>query len=136
MKKIFLVFTLFSFSLVFSQKSQNYLQIGYASICCGPPSTEPVMKYLSQFQKKNKIEDLEIFKQSGLGREGEFSLYIGIDMIPKSQKVFFLKGLHSAIISQNKKRDPSRDGIVNFEGKAAVTKAELITKDNVTIYKK
>ncbi|WP_027380781.1 hypothetical protein [Chryseobacterium daeguense] len=136
MKKI-LVFTgIFSFALFFSQKSQNYVQISYGSICCGTPSDKPVMNYISQFQSKNKVNNLEVYKQSGLGREGEYNLYIGTDNLSKTQKSKFISGLKTAIDSQNKARRENRDGIVNFDEATVVTKDDLSKARNLTIYKK
>jgi len=105
-------------------------------MCCGTPSPDPVMSYLSQFQKKNKTKAFEVYRQSGLGREGEFNLYIGIDKLSKTQKTNFIKGLQSAISSQNSKRNQSSDGTVNFEETAVITKADLGKARNLTIYKK
>lgn len=136
MKKILLIAGIFSFSFFWAQKNQNYLQIGYSSMCCGTPSPDPVMSYLSQFQKKNKTKAFEVYRQSGLGREGEFNLYIGIDKLSKTQKTNFIKGLQSAISSQNSKRNQSSDGTVNFEETAVITKADLGKARNLTIYKK
>lgn len=56
MKKTAILLGIFCFTFFFSQKNQSYLQIGYASICCGTPSPDPVINYVSQFQKKNKIK--------------------------------------------------------------------------------
>lgn len=135
MKKISLVLGIFCFSFFFSQKNQNYLQIGYASICCGTPSTDPVINYVKQFQKKNKTKSFEILRQSGLGREGEFNLYIGTDQLSKTQKANFVKGLKSAISSQNTKRNTGSDGIVNFEASQVVTKKDLAQVKNLNSYK-
>ncbi|MBW7674858.1 hypothetical protein [Chryseobacterium chendengshani] len=136
MKKIIITATLFTFGVFFSQKNQNYLEISYSSICCGTPSTDPVINYLSQFQKKNKTKAFEILKQPGLGREGEFNLYIGIDKLSKTQKTNFMKGLKSAISSQNTKRNENSDGIVYFESSKTVTKSDLVSIKNLTVYKK
>ncbi|MDH6254310.1 hypothetical protein M2347_004037 [Chryseobacterium sp. H1D6B] len=136
MKKLLSILGIFCFAFFFSQKNQNYLQIGYSSICCGTPSKDPVIKYLAQFQKKNKIKNLEILQQGGLGREGEFNLYIGIDALSKTQKGTFIKGLQSAIDAQNKTRQQNSDGLVNLDVSTMVTKADLANKKNVTIYKK
>lgn len=136
MKKILLVFGLFCFSFFFSQKNQNYLQVGYASICCGPPSADPVMNYIGTFVKKNKIKNLEVYRQSGLGKEGEFSLYIGIDTLSKKQKTNFIKGLQSAVSLQNNQKSKNGSGIVNFDETMVATKADLSNKKNLTIYKK
>lgn len=135
MKKIIVIVALFSFGMFFSQKNQNYLEISYSSICCGTPSTTPVINYVSQFQKKNKTKAFEILQQRGLGREGEFNLYISTDQLSKTQKVNFLKGLKSAISSQNTKRNESSEGIVNFESSKTVTKSDLASIKNLTVYK-
>ena len=136
MKKIVLIIGIFSFSFFYSQKSENYLQVRYGSICCGTPSTEPVMNYLNQFQKKNKIKSLEVYKQSGLGREGEFNLYIGTDNLSKKQKTSFITGLQAAVEKQNNARQKNRDGNVSFQQEETVKKADLANARNLTIYKK
>ncbi|WBV57964.1 hypothetical protein PFY10_05850 [Chryseobacterium daecheongense] len=135
MKKIAILFSIFCFSFFFSQKNQNYLEVGYASICCGTPSEDPVINYISKFQKKNKTKPFEIYKQSGLGREGEFNLYIGIDSLAKTKKKKFISGLKAAISSQNAVRK-SNSGNVNFDETQIVTKADLANSRNLTIYKK
>jgi hypothetical protein len=135
MKKLLLLLGIFCFTFFFSQKNQNYLQVGYSSICCGTPSPEPVIKYLTQFQNKNKIKTLEILQQGGLGKEGEFNLYIGTDALSKIQKGNFLKGLQSVINSQNKARKENNGGFVNLNAATVITKADLANKRNVTIYK-
>jgi hypothetical protein len=136
MKKILLTIGLFSCTLFFAQKSESYLQIGYSSICCGTPSDKPVMDFVNQFQKKNKVKELEVYKQSGLGREGEYNLYIGMDKLSRTQKTNFVKGLRTAIDSQNNSRSKNRDGIVNFSENEMVKKADLTNARNLTIYKK
>lgn len=120
----------------FSQKSMSYLQISYGSICCGTPSTKPVTDYLKKFEKSNRLKAFEVLKQGGLGREGEFNLYIGIDRLGKKKKSTFIKGLQSAIDSQNKKRKQDSDGTVNFDPAATVYKSDLSNIKNLTIYKK
>jgi hypothetical protein len=133
MKKIIVTIALFSSVLFFAQKSENYLQVGYHSICCGTPSDKPVMDYITQFQKKNKIKSFETYRQSGLGREGEFNIYIGIDGFSKKQKVKFMKGLRAAVNGQNKMRKPNRDGNVTFDETQMVKKADLSNARNLTL---
>ncbi|MFC7348240.1 hypothetical protein ACFQO9_16095 [Chryseobacterium zhengzhouense] len=135
MKKIFLIFGVFVSTLFFAQKSENFYEISYNSICCGPPSTAPVINYIEGFQKKNKGKTVEVFRQSGLGREGEFKLFIGIDALSKSQKSKFLKGLEAAVNSQNSTKNQSSDGTVNFNSQP-VRKESLKQINNLTIYKK
>lgn len=134
MKKLFLTIAVFSCVFFFAQKSENYIEISYNSICCGPPSSTPVMNYVNSFQGKKNT--LEVYRQSRLGREGEYKLFIGIDALSKNKKAKFIKGLEAAINSQNKSRNESSDGIVNFESQKIVKKEKLNTLNNLTIYKK
>lgn len=136
MKKVLLSVGIFCFAFFSAQKDQNYLEVGYASICCGPPSEDAVINYVTQFQKKNKIKAIEVYQVSGLGREGEFNLYIGIDKLTKVQRNKLIKGLQSTINSQNSQRNENRDGIVNFDGAMLVKKSDLSQKRNMTLYKK
>lgn len=136
MKKTAILLGIFCFTFFFSQKNQNYLQLGYASICCGTPSPDPVINYVSQFQKNNKIKPFEIYRQSGLGKEGEFNLYIGIDALSKTKKNSFIAGLKAAVSSQNMKKDKGNKGNVSFDETQIITKADLANSRNLTIYKK
>lgn len=136
MKNLIVTLSIFCSTFIFAQKNQNYVQISYSSICCGTPSTAPVMNYLSQFQKKNKTNALEVLQQSGLGREGEFNLYIGFDKLSKTQKTKLINGLNTAISVQNNKRNQNSDGIVHFEPNKTIAKTDLALIKNLTIYKK
>lgn len=136
MKKILVTISLFCWVLFFSQKNTSYLQISYGSICCGTPSTIPVTDYLKKFEKSNRLKSFEVLKQGGLGREGEFNLYIGTDRLGKKQKTTFMKGLQSAIALQNKKRKQDSDGTVSFDSAVTVYKSDLTNIKNLTIYKK
>lgn len=129
MKKIVLTIAIFGCTLFFAQKSENYLQIGYASVCCGTPSDKPVMDYLTKFKQKNKVKSLEIYKQSGLGREGEYNLYIGTDGLSKTQKDNFIKGLKAAVNSQNNARRKNSDGMVNFNESEIIKKLTFPTQE-------
>jgi len=133
MKKIAVTIALFSFTFFFSQKNENYFQIGYHSMCCGTPSADPVMNYVNQFKKKNKIKNFEIYRQSGLGREGEFNLYVGTDGFSKTQKSKFISSLKATIDSQNKTRNPNSGGTVSFEETEMVKKADLSKARNLTL---
>ncbi|MGO4710460.1 hypothetical protein AB4Y90_15430 [Chryseobacterium sp. 2TAF14] len=134
MKKLFLAIAVFSCTFFLAQKSENYIEISYNSICCGPPSSTPVMNHINSFQNKKCI--LEVYQQSRLGREGEYKLFVGIDALSKSKKAEFMKGLEAVINSQNKSRNENSDGIVNFDSRKIVKKENLKTLNNLTIYKK
>lgn len=135
MKNLILTLSIFCCTFVLAQKNENYVEIGYSSICCGTPSTDPVMNYVNQFQKKNKTKSFEILQQPGLGREGEFNLYISTSQLSKTQKTSFIKGLQSAISSQNTERKENSDGTVNFQETKMVTKGDLAKIKNLIIYK-
>jgi len=135
MKKILLAIGLFSSILFFAQKSENYLVVGYHSICCGTPSDKPVMDYITKFRAKNKIKNFEVYRQNGLGREGEFNLYIGTDTFSKTQKMQFVNGLKAAIDAQNRKKKSNRDGDVSFDETQIMKKADLSNARNLTLIK-
>ncbi|MDR6528488.1 hypothetical protein [Chryseobacterium rhizosphaerae] len=135
MKKIILTAALFCFTFFYSQKNQNYLQIGYASVCCGPPSEKPVISYLKEFKKKNQIKSLEILIQSGMGREGEFNVYVGTDYLSVNQKSRLIRGLMATVSNQNNRREQKSNGLVNFNSEITVKQQDINTK-NLTIYKK
>jgi hypothetical protein len=86
MKKIIITLALSSCTFLFAQKSESYLKLSYNSICCGTPSTAPVMTYIEKFQGKSKAKNIEIFRQSGLGREGEFALYLESTRFQKARE--------------------------------------------------
>lgn len=136
MKKGIAALAVFCFTFFFSQKNQKYLEISYASICCGPPSEKPVISYLKEFKKKNQIKSLEVLQQKGLGKEGEFSLYVGTDYLNPNQKSRLIRGLMATVSNQNNKRVQSSNGMVNFDSAVVVYQADLMNAKNLTIYKK
>jgi len=105
-------------------------------MCCGTPSTKPVTDYLKKFEKSNHLKAFKILKQGGLGREGEFDLYIGTDKLGKKQKTAFTKGLQSVVALQNKTRKQNSDGTVDFNPSVTVYQSDLKDIKNLTIYKK
>lgn len=136
MKKLILSALLFCSTFFFSQKNQSYAVISYSSICCGTPTSKPVMDYLKQFEDSNRLNTFEVITQTGLGKEGEHNFYIGIDALDKGQKSKFFKGLQSVIDSQNKNRRKNSDGFVGFDPKVTVHKADLTKFKNLIISKK
>lgn len=136
MKKIFLIIGIFTCTFFFAQKSETFLYLDYNSMCCGTPSTNPVMTYIETFQSKNKRKPIEVYRQSGLGREGEFKLFIGIDELSKSKRQQFIKGLTETVTLQNNKRNRSSDGSVFFTPTNSLSKENLNKLNNLTIYKK
>lgn len=136
MKKIILTLALSSCTFLFAQKSESYLKLNYNSICCGTPSTAPVITYIEKFQGKSKAKKIEIFRQSGLGREGEFALYLGIDALSRTNRAKFIKGLEAAVNSQNQSKNNSSDGTVSFSSTEIVKKKDLTQIKNLIPNKK
>lgn len=136
MKRIFLAIGIFSCVFFYAQKSNTFLYLDYNSMCCGTPSTDPVITYIETFQSKNKRKPIEVYRQSGLGREGEFKLFIGIDALSASKRKNFIKGLQETVILQNNKRNRNSDGTIFFTPTNSVSKENLNKLNNLTIYKK
>ncbi len=136
MKKLIFILATVNFTFFSAQKSESYLRLSYNSMCCGTPSAAPVMNYIEAFKKSNKGKDIEVFRQSGLGREGEFALYIGTDALLKNKRDKFVQGLETIITSQNNSRNKNSDGTVIFSSTEIIKKRDLTQLKNLTIYKK
>lgn len=136
MKKILVLTALLAFSFFYSQKNQNYLEISYGSVCCGPPSDKPVISFLKEFKNKSQIKSLEILIQKGMGREGEYTLYIGTDYLTKNQKKRLVRGLTATISNQNNNKKNQNTGTVFFDSATVVSQSDLKGIKNLTIYKK
>ncbi|MBE4948346.1 hypothetical protein [Chryseobacterium culicis] len=136
MKKLIVTSALFAFAFFYSQKNQNYLQISYGSVCCGPASDKPVMSFLKEFKNKSQIKSMEILMQKGRGREGEYTLYVGTDFLTKNQKKRLIRGLTATVSNQNNSKKSQNVGNVFFDSTAVVTQSELSDVKNLTIYKK
>lgn len=85
----------------------SVLVLEYTSICCGPPSEVPVLTYIRDFSKSNKMIKPFVYKKTGLGKEGEFNLYITLNEFTSSNLKTFLSGLQKTVAAQNSARDSS-----------------------------
>ncbi len=79
---------------------------------------------------------MEVLQQSGLGREGEFKLYVGTDFLTDNQKRRLVRGLTAAVSNQNNSRKQKSDGTVFFDSTTVVHQQDLMNANNLTIYKK
>lgn len=129
MRKLISIFFIFLFSLAFAQKNENYIRIDFSSICCGPPSEKPLVDFIEKFRQENKLKNFEIWQETGLGYEGEYALYIGIDQLKckKKKKEKFITGMKTLINTFTEKRNNNQDGHINFR-EELVKKEELIKK--------
>jgi hypothetical protein len=124
MKKLFLTIMIFSFVLGFSQRNKTYIMLNYPSICCGPPSIEPLIIAVVQFQKEHKLQKFEIFQEKQLGREMAYNLYIGIDKLDEEKRAAFMEKIKTAIDKQNETRVKDWVGSVEIM-EALVTREEI-----------
>jgi len=85
MKKSLLLLLLFPLFLN-AQIKQNYIYLGFASTCCGPPDGKPVFDYIKMFKQKHSIVKLDGYFFGLLGPEGEHSFLINIKKLSDSDK--------------------------------------------------
>lgn len=127
MKNTFLLLFTLLFSYSFAQTNKKYVRIDFNSICCGPPSDQIILDYLGNFQKQNKLGDFEMWKETGLGREGEYALFIGLDQLNCTNKKKFISGLEKVAAHFEAKRNKNQDGIIQLQ-KNLIKKKELAIK--------
>jgi hypothetical protein len=104
-------------ALAFSQTNKSYIRIGYSSICCGTPSDKPLMDFVKNFEKENKLKPFEMFIEQGLGKEGEHAFYLGTDNLSSQLLQLFWDGLKTTASKQNEQRSKNKDGYVNVADK-------------------
>ena len=129
MKKLLLFSFPLLFAISFAQKNEKYVRIDLSSICCGPPSDQPLINYLEEFRQKNKLKDFEIWLETGLGDEGEYALYIGVDRLNPKKENTFISGIKSIVNDFESSRNINQDGNIRFHDDL-VKKDELIKKQN------
>lgn len=126
-KKILLILSVLIFTFSFSQKNKYYVRIDFSSICCGPPSAENLQEYFLKYQKENKLQKFEIWTENGLGDEGEYALYIGVDQLIKNSDDQFWNGINTIVNEFSKTRNENQDGVIKIH-ESLVFKAILIQK--------
>lgn len=129
MKKLLLFSFPLLFAISFAQKNEKFVRIDFSSICCGPPSDQPLINYLEEFRQKNKLKDFEIWLETGLGDEGEYALYIGVDRLNPKKENTFISGIKSIVNDFESSRNINQDGNIRFHDDL-VKKDELIKKQN------
>ena len=86
MKKSILFIFILLFSISSAQQNEKFVRVDFSSICCGTPSEKPLLDYTKEFSQQNKLKKFEVWLETGLGYEGEFALFIGIDELNKTKK--------------------------------------------------
>jgi len=73
MKRLIALFFIIMFASVlfspedtYAQTKTNYLSLGFASECCGPPNGKAIFEYIKKFKQKYSIEQLSVFGPLGL----------------------------------------------------------------------
>lgn len=72
------------------------------------------MDYIQKFQKNNHLKKFEIWIETGLGKEGENCVYVGLDPLNKIKRTKFITGLKKIVIQQNEFKKLDSDGAVNM----------------------
>ncbi|SDI81649.1 hypothetical protein SAMN05421542_1896 [Chryseobacterium jejuense] len=79
---------------------------------------------------------MEILMQKGMGREGEFELYIGTDFLTVNQRKRLVRGLTASVSNQNNSKKSQNIGNINFDPADIAHQEDLMNAKNLTIYKK
>lgn len=74
--------------------------------------------------------------QKGMGREGEFELYVGTDFLTINQRKRLVRGLMASISNQNNNKKSQNIGNINFDPADIAHQEDLMNVKNLTIYKK
>lgn len=107
-----------------SHTTPEYISLEYTSICCGTPNEAPVKDFITFFAKKYKKNNLQVYKQSGLGREGEYKLFINIGGMNNEEKTLFTNELEKIVKKQNQQRNTGSDGYVHYHSQS-ISKEEF-----------
>ena len=120
MKKI-IILTLLSF-ITFSgiaQINKYRVVVKFGSMCCGVPSSKPLLDYITVFKKKNKIKKISCDSIGPMGREGEYDMAFSLKELKKKQIDLFVKEV-TALATTMKEQ-----GYVNVEENVVIDKASL-----------
>ena len=77
---------------------QYPIVVEFQSVCCGVPSEAPLVSFLKNFKRTNKIKKIKVYKIGPLGREGEYHLGFKLTEFNRAQKKSFIKKLDLIII--------------------------------------
>ena len=71
--------------------------VEFQSVCCGVPSEAPMVSFLKNFKRTNKIKKIKVYKIGPLGREGEYHLGFKLTEFNRAQKKSFIKKLKQIV---------------------------------------
>ena len=132
MQKIF--FSLFSLFVLATntnaqQKDTYPVVVSFNSMCCGVPSSAPVMKLISNFKKQYKIKKVFVDSIGPMGREGEYYLAFRLKEFSKLQKIKFIQQLKKIVPAMKEQ------GSADVKENETIDKASLSSRTAVTLLK-
>lgn len=130
-KVIFLIFLTGALSAVaFAQKTCTYpVVVSFNSMCCGVPSSSPVIKLIKIFKKQYKIKQVAVDSIGPLGREGEYYLAFRLKEFSKAQKIKFIQQLKKTAAGMKEQ------GFADVKENETINKADLSPSAAVTLLK-
>ena len=101
---ISLIFIGFSINAQTKDSIVSYpIVIQFQSVCCGVPSETPLISFIKNFKRNNKIKKITAFKIGPLGREGEYNVGFKLTELNRAQKKSFIKKLKLLVPKLNDK---------------------------------
>ena len=94
--KCLLLFFLFPL-LTYSQDKINYITLGFASECCGPPDGKIIFDYIKEFKQKYNVEQFEGYFFGPLGPEGEHLFLMNVKKLSDSNKIELVENIKTII---------------------------------------
>lgn len=111
MQKLFFTIFLYIMSVpAFAQKNTTYpVLVSFNSMCCGVPSSDPVLKLVQRFKKQYKIKKVTADRIGPMGREGEYYLAFSLREFSKAQKKLFIEQLKKTAATMTDKGSGSAE---------------------------
>ena len=111
-----------------AQQTDTYpVIVSFNSMCCGVPSSEPVMKLIKSFKKQYKIKQVAVDSIGPMGREGEYYLAFRLKELSKAQKIKFIQQLKKTAETMKEK------GAAEIRENETINKADLSSRASVTL---
>ncbi|MFZ1306889.1 MAG: hypothetical protein WAR80_13685 [Ferruginibacter sp.] len=131
MQKLFFAICLTALSTVtFAQKSTTYpVVVRFGSLCCGVPSSAPVIKLIKSYKKQYKIKQVAVDSIGPMGREGEYYLAFRLKEFSKAQQAKFIQQLQKTATTMKEQ------GYAEILKNETVNKADLSAGAAITLLK-
>jgi hypothetical protein len=128
--KILIVLSFLLLSLnSFSQKTTYRVVVKFGSMCCGVPSSKPLLDYVAAFKKRNKIKKISCVSIGPMGREGEYDMAFTLKELKKTQAEIFVKELIALAVTMKEQGYTNIEENIEIDisalGRATLTKKTL-----------